>query len=88
VEARTELQQRADLAAHAHAAGRRGQHAGDQLQQRGFSGAVLADEAQRFAAADLQIHVAQDAESSPPPPLPNSRRPSERRRSLLRWTFG
>ena len=54
VEAAAELEQRGDAPARAHAARRRRQRAGDQLQQRRLARAVAADETDGLAARDAR----------------------------------
>src|SRR5205814_8123943 len=62
MEAAAELQQRADTSADGHLAERRPHDAGDDLQERRLARAVLADDADRFATAQLQIDRLQRAE--------------------------
>ena len=59
VEARAELEQRADASADRHRAGRRLDDSGEQPQQRRLAGAVAADEADRSARLDGEGDVAQ-----------------------------
>jgi len=54
-----EFEQRADAAVDGDAAERRRQHAGQQLEQGRLAGSVLADQPEGFAAAHLDIDVAQ-----------------------------
>ena len=62
MEARAELEQRADAAADGDRAARGLDHAGDDLQQRRLARAVLADHAQRLAAPQLEAHAVERAE--------------------------
>ena len=63
MEAGAQLEQRADAPLHVDAAARRRDHAGDDLEQRRLAGAVLADDAQRFAGGEVEAHVRKRAES-------------------------
>jgi hypothetical protein len=53
VEARADLDQRADAALDLERAGARREDAGDQLQERGLPGTVPADDAERLPARDV-----------------------------------
>ena len=62
MEARAQLEQRADAAVDLHRAARRRDHARDDLQQRRLARAVLADDAERLAALQREAHVVERAE--------------------------
>src|SRR5437764_9518229 len=61
METGAELEQRADAAVHAHGAARGLDDAGHDLQQRRLAGAVLADDAERFAARELERYAIERA---------------------------
>ena len=58
MEAGSELDERGHAAVHAHAAAGRLEDSGDEFEQRRFTGAVTADDAERFAAIDGERHIA------------------------------
>src|SRR4029079_12594231 len=62
MEARAELEQRADASVDLHGAARGRHHTGDDLQQRGLPGAVLADDAERLTARERERYVVERAE--------------------------
>ena len=62
MKARAQLEQRADAAADADGAARGLDHAGDDLEQRRFAGAVLADDGERFTAPELEADAVERAE--------------------------
>src|SRR5262249_51714158 len=66
VEAGADLQQAADAAGQLDLAARRLGDARQDLQERGFAGAVAADDAAAPACADLQAHVFQRPELGAP----------------------
>ena len=55
----TKFKQRANATGDGDAACRGCEYASEQFQQRGFAGAVLADQAQRFTATHAQVDVLQ-----------------------------
>ena len=62
MEARAELEQRADAPAALDDAARRRDHAGDDLQQGRLAGAVLADDAERLAGGEVERDLVQRLE--------------------------
>ena len=62
MKARAELEQRADAPAAFDQTARRRDDAGDDLQQRRFAGAVLADDAQRLAGGEVERDFVQRLE--------------------------
>ena len=59
IETRAEFEQRRHAPVHRNASGSGLQNAGDDLQQRTLAGAVLAHDAERFAALDFKRDVAE-----------------------------
>ena len=62
MEARPQLEQGTDAPAHVDSAARRRNHAGDDLEQGRFAGAVLADDAERFARGEIERNLVERAE--------------------------
>src|SRR5471032_610975 len=61
MEAAPQLEERAHAPAHRDGSLRGARHARDDLEERRLAGAVLADEADRLAAADLEVDVLERA---------------------------
>ena len=59
VEARADLQHGGDTTVHGYFAGRRRGNAGEELQERGFAGAVVSDDSDGLALSDLNIDIVQ-----------------------------
>ena len=61
MEARPQLQQRADPSTHGNGAARGRDDVGDDLEQRRFTRAILADDSERFARGQLKGYVVKRA---------------------------